>query len=194
MSVPGVRDAQQPYLSRFTNWLLDIFAPSNYGLADFYYDATVIRVPYRKKSVWKWYSYWGRLILERTQRHPSRCAGPRRIAADWLARPYSEFPDQRQDDNSHLGFESLDQLRDGHVHLGFWSLWASPEGFAGYNNEGQLLDGRDDSPLLAHCKEEIEEAKRNNKRTEILVVGHSLGGAVSWYVLQISLNLSYGFH
>ncbi|KAH8194183.1 hypothetical protein TruAng_011653 [Truncatella angustata] len=172
----GVRDGQQPYCSRVINWLFDKFAPSNYGLADFYYDATLIRVPYRKGPVWKWYSYWAMLILGGTQWCPSFFAGPRRIAADWLARPYSEFPGQGTDGDAR----HLDQLKDGHVHLGFWSLWASPEGFAGYNNEGRLLNGDNDSCLLSHCKGAINKAKAH-QRTEILVVGHSLGGAVSCF-------------
>ncbi|KAG4279178.1 hypothetical protein FPRO04_13678 [Fusarium proliferatum] len=162
----GVRDGRQPRLSRFINWFFDKLAPSNYGLSDFYYDATVIRVPYRKGSVWKWYAYWGTLILERTQWAPALFSGSRRVAADWVSRPYEE---------------SLAQRQYGHVHLGFWSLWASQEGFAGYNGQGDLPNDTRDYGLLQHCKEAIEQAKGKNKRTEIIVVGHSLGGAVSCF-------------
>ncbi|KAH8770739.1 hypothetical protein F5883DRAFT_713360, partial [Diaporthe sp. PMI_573] len=133
-------------------------------LSDFYYDATIIRIPYRKGSVWKWYAYWGTLILERTQRAQRLFSGSRRVAADWVSRPYRE---------------NISQRKDGNVHLGFWSLWASQEGFAGYDDQGALPDSR--RGLLQRCKQAIVQAKDNNKRTEILVVGHSLGGAVSCF-------------
>lgn len=165
---PVVTGGRQPCFSRFVNWIFDKLAPSNYGLSDFYYDATVIRVPYRKGSLWKWYAYWGTLILEITRRAPGFFSVPRRVAADWISRPSGE---------------SLTQRHDGLVHLGFWSLWASPEGFAGYTRQGVLPGNPNDYRLLQHCREAIEQAQSENRQTEILVVGHSLGGAVSWYVL-----------
>jgi hypothetical protein len=46
------------FLWTLYNIPLSLFAPSNYGLADVYYDVTLIRVPYRTGVVWKWYTYF----------------------------------------------------------------------------------------------------------------------------------------
>lgn len=141
------------------------FPPSNYGPSDFYYDATIVRIPYTHGTVWKWWAYWGSLVLERTRLgcltgvfNPARVS-----AADWISRP----------SHDRIATSGL-----GDVHLGFWSLWASPEGFAGYDRQGNLRE-REPGILL-----KVHEALVNGqegKSTEILVVGHSLGGAVSCF-------------
>jgi Lipase (class 3) len=136
-----------------------IFTPSNYGFSDFYYDAILIRVPYRAGTIWKWYAYWATIILKT----PSCFSWPRAVAEDWISRPRPEL----------VGNEDA-----GLVHLGFWSLWASPEGFAGYDREGQLPEGAN-ARILHHLTKALEDA--SGRDTEVLVVGHSLGGAVSWY-------------
>ena len=64
------------------------------------------------------------------------------------------------------------------VHLGFWFLWASPEGFAGYDRKGGLRGGAD-ARVMHHLEAALKDADK--RETEVLVVGHSLGGAVSWY-------------
>ncbi|KAF1926982.1 uncharacterized protein M421DRAFT_28883, partial [Didymella exigua CBS 183.55] len=68
------------------------------------------------------------------------------------------------------------ELYSGHVHLRFWSLWASPEGFAGYDQEGNVLskDG-----VLKSIRKVIRETA--GKKTNIYVVKHSLRGAVLRY-------------
>jgi hypothetical protein len=72
------------------------------------------------------------------------------------------------------------------VHLGFWALWASAEGFAGYDRFGELRKDEEtsDGPIfqgiIPSVMKKVEDAK--GQEMEILVVGHSLGGAVSWYV------------
>jgi hypothetical protein len=73
------------------------------------------------------------------------------------------------------------------VHLGFWALSASAEGFSGHDCHGQE---RKDKPskeeppvsqgVLQSAWKHIENA--NGGDVEILVVVHSLGGSVSWYV------------
>lgn len=74
--------------------------------------------------------------------------------------------------------EQHDTVTDrGNVHLGFWSLWASPEGFARYDTKGNLSN---DNSVLEKVTQALEKTK--NDETEIFVVGHSLGGVVSWYV------------
>ncbi|KAK8007070.1 hypothetical protein PG989_001060 [Apiospora arundinis] len=160
----GVTAGRPSCLSRFINWVLDCFAPSNYGLSDFYYDATIIRVPYREGAVWKWYAYWGTLILEWTRRARGWFSGPRRVAADWISRPYCQPQPQGQ---------------DRQVHLGFWSLWASQEGFSGYDGQGDLPGDR--RGVIQHLRRALQEAQNKNERTEVIVVGHSLGGAVSCF-------------
>jgi hypothetical protein len=57
-----------------------------------------------------------------TEWAPRLFAWPRTVAEDWMARPH----------------RNSDEPSGGHVHLGFWSLWASPEGFAGYDRQGNL--------------------------------------------------------
>jgi hypothetical protein len=69
-------------------------------------------------------------------------------------------------------------LGGGRVHLGFWSLWASPEGFAGYCRKGDIL--REPS-VMNSIRGALE--KTEGRKTEVCVVGHSLGGAVSRYIL-----------
>jgi hypothetical protein len=158
-------------LSVFCNCIITIFGPSNFGLGDLYYDLTLIRVPYRPGVMWKWYTYWGTLILQWTSW--SRCSCIRRIAAGLIHRPNGRH-DSRQEE-------------DPLVHLGFWALWASPEGLAGYNEQGELWqDGNALEPqkrvrggVLHRLLQEAEEAARNKHKMEIFVVGHSLGGAVS---------------
>ncbi|KAK5056195.1 hypothetical protein LTR84_012748 [Exophiala bonariae] len=151
----------QSFKSRCINWALDTLAPSNHGLSDFYYDATVIRVPYRQGSVWKWYSFWGMLMLEKT-----KWVWPRRVGADLVSKPSGE---------------SITARNDGHVHLGFWALWASPEGFAGFDDRANPPTTPSSTGLLGRCQQAITNAQKENRRTEILVVGHSLGGAVSCF-------------
>ena len=74
--------------------------------------------------------------------------------------------------------DRLAPSQKGDVHLGFWSLWAAPEGFAGYDGCGNLQPMRPHRLLLK--VQEALKAREKEKDTEILVVGHSLGGAVSW--------------
>jgi len=51
-------------------------------------------------------------------------------------------------------------------------------GLAGYDRQGNVSeDGVLDKVVRA-----LQKAKESGKKTEIFVVGHSLGGAVSWYV------------
>lgn len=147
-------------------------APSNYGVSDFLHDAILIRIPYRKGTVWKWYSYWGSLILENTASAHNWLGWPRTVANDWMNRPH-ESP--KPENNA------------GDVHLGFWALWASPEGFAGYNRDGKLIDGPD-AKIIQQVKEAIGGA--GDREIEIYVVGHSLGGAVSWYVFHCAFLLT----
>jgi hypothetical protein len=68
----------------------------------------------------------------------------------------------------------------GHVHLSFWSLWASPEGFAGYNQDGTL--STEDS-VIRSIQQALGSAERRKADIVVYVVGHSLGGAVSRYCL-----------
>jgi hypothetical protein len=159
-------------------------APSNFSYSDFAYDATLIRVPYRPGAVWKWWSYWGSLILERS---PKFLGWPRTVAVDWMSR--GSLPDDSESTTASRSDEPLipvagrseeshNNVADrGNVHLGFWSLWSSPEGFARYDTDGKLLN---DNSVLKKVTEALEKTKNNE--TEVFVVGHSLGGAVSWYV------------
>ncbi|KAK5087510.1 hypothetical protein LTR70_007055 [Exophiala xenobiotica] len=94
----GPTATSQTRFSKLVNRLLD-FAPSNYGLADFYHDATVIRIPYRKGTVWKWYSFWGSLILGRT---PGFLGWPRTVAAHWMSCPYDDPITDRVNGHVHL--------------------------------------------------------------------------------------------
>ncbi|CAH0044692.1 unnamed protein product [Clonostachys solani] len=165
--------------STLSNRMIDIFGPSNYGLADLYYDATLIRVPYRKGVVWKWYTYWGSLVLKGS--NWARCCfpWPRQVAAGLIYRP-----------GGYVDTGPSYPL----VHLGFWALWASPEGFAGYDHYGHLWKEKEvnDSQESQTPREPVREGvlqsvlqrlqeSDENQRTEILVVGHSLGGAVSCF-------------
>ncbi|EON68821.1 hypothetical protein W97_08079 [Coniosporium apollinis CBS 100218] len=150
---------QESLVSRFPTWITNKLTPSSkYGFSDFYYDAMVIRIPYRKGTVWKWYAYWGSLILERTGWARRFFTWPRTVAGDWMTRPN----------------EPPNELNGGHVHLGFWSLWASPEGFAGYNREGCVSSKES---VLHSVRKALKET--NGRKTDVYVVGHSLGGAVS---------------
>jgi len=179
MSLEGtVRIRQSSWLSRTLNHVADKLAPSNYGLADFYHDATLIRVPYRPGTVWKLYSYWGSLILERTQSASNFFAWPRKVATYWVSRPYNQ---------------PIIERHNGHVHLGFWSLWASPEGFAGYDNCGNLPNDSENHRILKKVLQAVADAERRNRNTEIFVTGHSLGGAVSWYVTFTPFNFASWF-
>ena len=159
------------FLSTLYNIPFSLFAPSNYGLADIYYDATLIRVPYRTGVVWKWYTYWGTLILGGSDRFRPFWGAPRRVAAGLISRPQ--------------GIHVADK---GNllVHLGFWALWASAEGFAGYDRFGKLREDEEtsDGPVFQGVMQSVFKKVRDAKgqQMEILVVGHSLGGAVSWYV------------
>jgi alpha-beta hydrolase superfamily lysophospholipase len=69
-----------------------------------------------------------------------------------------------------------DQPNGGHVHLGFWSLWASPEGFAGYDRQGEVSST---DSVITSIKQALKAA--DGRKTDVYVVGHSLGGAVSRY-------------
>ncbi|KFA61114.1 hypothetical protein S40285_10522 [Stachybotrys chlorohalonatus IBT 40285] len=168
-SMPPDRDnenrgvARAGVLSRLSKKKLDVFGPSNYGLSDLYYDATLIRVPYRTGVVWKWYTYWGSLVLE----------------GSLVYRPE--------------GYVNT-ELRYPLVHLGFWALWASPEGFAGYDRYGHLWKDQklNDSQEYQTPREPVREGtlqsilqrlqeSDESQETEILVVGHSLRGAVSCF-------------
>ena len=92
--------------------------------------------------------------------------------------------------------DAISERGNGLVHLGFWALWASAEGFGGYDRDGNLWKDQtpnavqrsqaSDSPkqavregVLQSVLQLVEKADKSRK-TEILVVGHSLGGAVSW--------------
>ncbi|KAK5079530.1 hypothetical protein LTR70_009188 [Exophiala xenobiotica] len=173
----GIR--QSSWFSRIFNYVADKLAPSNYGLADFYNDATLTRIPYQPGTVWKLYSYWGSLILERTQGASNFCAWPRKVAAYWVSRPYNKPVTERQ---------------NGHVHLGFWSLWASPEGFAGYDSCGSLSNDSEHHRILEKVLQAVSRAERENRKTEIFVAGHSLGGAVSCFAaLDIGAKLKDNF-
>jgi hypothetical protein len=138
---------------------------SKFGLSDFYYDAILIRVPYRKGVVWKWYAYWGSLVQEMTGWAPQLFSWPRTVGKHWMISPNT----------------SPNQSKQGHVHLGFWSLWASPEGFAGY-----LAEPADNSDInrvdsvIFSLREALR--KTEGRKTDVYVVGHSLGGAVSRYL------------
>jgi hypothetical protein len=173
------RTAKSGMLSKLSNLSFNIIGPSNYGLADLYYDATLIRVPYRKGVVWKWFTYWGSLVLGGSNWMRNYFVWPREVAGGLISRPY---PD------------AISDRRNGLVHLGFWALWASPEGFAGYNRDGhlwtnQIVNGDAEAPesprepvregVLQTVLKMVEEGDQS-RETEILVVGHSLGGAVSW--------------
>ncbi|KAJ9614400.1 hypothetical protein H2200_002536 [Cladophialophora chaetospira] len=170
------------------NWLSLSFPPSNIGLSDFYYDAIIVRIPYTDGTVWKWWAYWGAMVLERTRLwfltwlfYPMRAS-----AADWISRPNHDRiatsnPSRRVVDTDH-----------GDVHLGFWSLWASPEGFAGYDRSGDLPTSAEKRRLLLKVQEALD-AGLEGKQTEILVVGHSLGGAVSCFAaLDLVRRLEHG--
>lgn len=95
------------------------------------------------------------------------------MAAGWISQPYGY--------NVH-------SRRDGLVHLGFWSLWFSAEGFAGFDRYGQLWRNQYTkttpvrSGVLQSVYDLVRQAKRANpaRAVEVLVTGHSLGGAVSW--------------
>jgi hypothetical protein len=133
--------------------------------------------------MWKWYTYWGTLILQGSSWAWARrvFAWNRRVAAGLIYRP-----------EGHLDAERTNPL----VHLGFWALWASPEGFAGYDHQGNLWKpeqtsnpggslrtrqpAREGEGVLQSVLQEAEEAAEEKEEMEILVVGHSLGGAVSW--------------
>ena len=169
--ITGDTDSTARWYQRWTsgvyNFFMRSFPPSNLGLSDFYYDAFLIRTPSTEGTVWKWYAYWGSLVLQRTH-HPllsKMFSHSRLVAADWLSRP------------------DKDRIRDadkGDVHLGFWSLWASPEGFAGYKAQPSGTNAR--STLIASPRilSRVREAVgQDGKTTKIMVVGHSLGGAVS---------------
>jgi hypothetical protein len=143
------------------------FAPSNYGVSDFLHDAILIRVPYRKGIVWKWYAYWGSLVLERTASVHAWFRWPRTVANDWMSRPH--------------GITTTEN-NAGHVHLGFWAMWASPEGFAGYDRDGNLPDGSH-ARIIQDVRDALKRA--GDRDIEVYVVGHSLGGAVSWYASQL---------
>lgn len=175
---------RRSYSSRLAHGIMNRLAPSNFSYSDFAYDATLIRVPYRPGAVWKWWSYWGSLILERS---PKIFGWPRTVAMDWMSR--GSLPDDSESTAASRSDEPLitvagrseeshNNVADrGNVHLGFWSLWASPEGFARYDTDGNLLN---DNSVLKRVTEALEKTKNNE--TEVFVVGHSLGGAVSWYV------------
>ena len=90
------------------------------------------------------------------------------VAADWISRP----------NHNRTGPRTAPEEQLGGVHLGFWSLWASPEGFAGYDGDGNL-DTVNEGVIL-RVKDALDRCRAAKKTTEILVVGHSLGGAVSW--------------
>lgn len=159
-----------------------LFGPSNYGLADLAYEATLIRVPYREGVVWKWFTYWGTLILEGSNKFRGILSGPRKTAVGLISRPDGNHV---EDENNRL------------VHLGFWALWASPEGFAGYDRDGHLWMeqkmrelAKKEMPvypsettrqgILQSVLCDVQQARDENKKTELYIVGHSLGGAVSW--------------
>lgn len=155
------------------NLPFSLFAPSNYGLADIYYDLTLIRVPYRTGVVWKWYTYWGTLVLGGSDRFAT-CniwSWPRKVAAGAISRPQGN----KVADTGNLL-----------VHLGFWALWASPEGFAGYDRAGELWKSPKayNEPVRMGVLQSVIQKVRDAKGQDIdiFVVGHSLGGAVSWYV------------
>ncbi|KFA56326.1 hypothetical protein S40293_11255 [Stachybotrys chartarum IBT 40293] len=171
--------ARAGVLSRLSNFFLDVFGPSNYGLSDLYYDATLIRVPYRTGVIWKWYAYWGSLVLEGSNWARDYLAWPRQVAAGLIYRP-----------DGYVNTE----LRYPLVHLGFWALWASPEGFAGYDRYGHLWKDQKSNGSQEHQtpREPVREGalqsvlqrlqeSDESQKTEILVVGHSLGGAVSCF-------------
>jgi hypothetical protein len=147
--------------------------PSRYGLSDFYYDGMLIRVPYRKGTVWKWYAYWGSLVLERTEWAPRFFAWPRTVATDWITEPNI----------------NSSEPNGGHVHLGFWSLWASPEGFAGFDRQGHVSS---EDSIITSVKQALASIKPDNVDIEVYVVGHSLGGAVSRYASLSFLHLLSG--
>lgn len=106
-------------------------------------------------------------MLQKTSQSPSAYPWPRKVAMDWMSK------------GSHSKEEMASLGGYGNVHLGFWSLWASPEGFARYDKRGKLAD---DNSVLAKVTEALEKTENND--TEVFVVGHSLGGAVSSYVLM----------
>ena len=180
MLIIGSADSTVRWYQRISsgvyNFFMREFPPSNIGLSDFYYDAFLIRTPYTEGTIWKWYAYWGSLVLERTS-HPllsKLFAHSRIVAANWLSTPNSD---------------RIGNAIRGDVHLGFWSLWASPEGFAGYAAE----PGEDGEPslidkprILSRIRKAVERSRQEGWKTEITVVGHSLGGAVSRYVSQCS--------
>jgi hypothetical protein len=145
-------------VSRIASWIGG-WLPSNYGVSDFLHNAILIRVPYRKGAVWKWYTYWGSLILEKTS---MRFKPPRTVAAEWMSRG---SPEESTLDNA------------GHVHLGFWALWASHEGFAGYDEWGNLPED-EKAKIILQVRTAIVHA--GTEDIDVYVVGHSLGGAVSW--------------
>jgi hypothetical protein len=187
-TAPSTSKQSPGVFSRALNSMFDLFGPSNYGLADLYYDATLIRVPYHTGVVWKWFAYWGTLVLEGSNRFSSCFTYPRKVGAGLVFHPHGDRVYNRE---------------NGLVHLGFWALWASPEGFAGYNRKGHLWtaqkshdskglpEGSQNSQVsddertpvgpgaLQSVLKAVAEAKKRHQKTEILVVGHSLGGAVS---------------
>jgi Lipase (class 3) len=140
--------------------------PSNYGLSDLYYDATLIRIPYTECTVWKWFACWGSLVLEVTRlgRMSWLFYLPRLSAADWISRP----------DQDRIALPNR-----GTVHLGFWALWATPEGFAGYDAWSRYQEEKQ-RRMLHEVKVALDTGAKD-KETEIMVVGHSLGGAVSCF-------------
>jgi hypothetical protein len=115
---------------------------------------------------------------------------PARVsAADWISRPNHDRiatsnpvantdPAATSRPASTESLSAADILDHGDVHLGFWSLWASPEGFAGYDRFGNLPENK---PRVLLKVQEALNNGREGKGTEILVVGHSLGGAVSCF-------------
>jgi hypothetical protein len=158
--------------SRILTWFKNKLTPSSkYGLSDFYYDAMLIRIPYRKGPIWKWYAYWGSLILQTTSLAPRLFTLSRIVARYWMERPNIYSSEQNA----------------GYVHLGFWSLWASPEGFAGYDSKGNVL--HNDS-VITSFRQAL--AKSHSKDTVVYVVGHSLGGAVSRYSPIFPLAVAAG--
>jgi pimeloyl-ACP methyl ester carboxylesterase len=147
--------------SRILTWLKKKLTPSSkYGLSDFCYGATLIRIPYRKGPIWKWYAYWGSLILQTTSWAPGLFRRSRIVARYWIERP-NIWSSQRN---------------AGYVHLGFWSLWASPEGFAGYGAKGGASY---ENSVMTSLRQALKISQARN--TIVYVVGHSLGGAVSRY-------------
>lgn len=151
----------------------------------------LMRIPYTTGTVWKWFAYWGALVLERTSCLPFRypplswLVHPARMsAADWISRPNHNRTRSLSESQIEAQTASLQETRTrpeeslGTAHLGFWSLWASPEGLAGYDGDGNLDSAK--PGVILGVKAALDRCRDASKPTEILVVGHSLGGAVSW--------------